>query len=130
MPKSIRVADMAGAVAGVAFSVLWFVSVAAVDPQRGVTDQELQTWWADSGNRTGYIFSMYTLMLACPLFLFFIARLRTRLRAVDASGWADLVFACGIVVTTTLGVAAAIRGVVASSMRFADEPLPGVDTLR
>jgi hypothetical protein len=73
---------------------------------------------------------MYALLLACPLFLLFISRLRTRLRAADAGGWADTVFACGIVVTTALGIVAATRGVVASSMRFADEPLPGVDTLR
>ena len=90
----------------------------------------MQTWWADGGNRDGFIISMYTLLLACPLFLLFISRLRMRLRAADAGGWADTVFACGIVVTTALGIVAATRGVVASSMRFADEPLPGVDTLR
>jgi hypothetical protein len=130
MPQSIRLADMVGAIAGVAFSVLLFVSVAAVDPQVGVSDQELQTWWADAGNRNGFVISMYTLLLACPLFLLFISRLRTRLRAADYGGWADTVFACGIVVTTALGVCAVTRGVIASSMRFADEPLPGVDTLR
>jgi hypothetical protein len=130
MPRSVRLADILGAIAGVAFAVLLFVSVATVDPQRGVSDQELQTWWADSSNRDGFIISMYTLLLACPLFLLFVSRLRMRLRAADASGWADVVFACGIVVTTALGVCAVLRGVVAGSARFADEPLPGVDTLR
>lgn len=130
MPRSIRVADILGAAAGVAFAVLLFVSVAAVEPQRGVSDQELRTWWADGGNRNGFVVSMYTLLLACPLFLLFVSRLRTRLQAADASGWAETVFACGIVVTTALGTCAVIRGVVASSVRFADEPLPGVDTLR
>jgi hypothetical protein len=130
MPQSIRRADMLGAVAGVVFSVLMFVSTASVDPKVGVSDQELQTWWADSGNRNAFVISTYTLLLACPLFLLFISRLRMRLRANDVSGWADTVFACGIVVTTTLGVCAVFRGVVATSMRFADEPLPGVDTLR
>jgi hypothetical protein len=130
MSTSIRLADTLGAIAGIAFSVLLFVSVAAVDPQRGVSDQELLTWWGDSGNRNGFVISMYTLLLACPLFLLFISRLRMRLRAADTGGWADIVFACGIVVTTALGICAVTRGVVASSMRFDDEPLPGVDTLR
>jgi hypothetical protein len=130
MSRSIRLADGLSAAAGVAFAVLIFLSVASVDPQRGVSDQELQTWWEDSGNRNGFVLSMYTLLLACPLFLLFVSGLRTRLRTADAGGWADTVFACGIVVTTALGVCAVIRGVVATSVRFADEPLPGVDTLR
>jgi hypothetical protein len=130
MPRSIRFADTLGAVAGVAFAFLLFVSVASVDPRRGVSDEELQTWWTDAGNRNGFVLSMYTLLLACPLFLLFLSRLRTRLRSADAGGWADTVFACGLVSTTALGVCAILRGVIAGSMRFADEPLPGVDTLR
>jgi hypothetical protein len=126
MPRSIRLADTLGAIAGVACSILIFLTTASVDPQRGVSDQELLTWWADSGNRTGFNISMYMLLLACPLFLLFVSRLRVRLQSADASGWADLVFACGIVVTAALGVQAVLRGVVARS----DEPLPGVDTLR
>jgi hypothetical protein len=121
---------MLGAVAGVAFAVLLFASVAVVDPQRGVSDQDLQTWWADSGNRNGFVISTYTLLIACPLFLLFVSRLRMRLQAVDLNGWADTVFACGIVVTTALGFCAVTRGVIAGSVRFADEPVPGVDTLR
>jgi predicted neutral ceramidase superfamily lipid hydrolase len=120
MPFSTRFADILGAVSGVAFAVLLFLSVAAVDPQRGVPDQDLQNWWSDSGNRTGFIISMYTLLVACPLFLLFVSRLRMRLLAADASGWADSVFACGIIATTALGICAVTRGVVASSIRFED----------
>jgi hypothetical protein len=130
MSRSIRIADIVGAVAGIAFAVLTFLSVASVDPQRGVSDQELQAWWADAGNRNGFVISMYLLLLACPLFLLFIARLRTRLQAADVAGWADTAFASGIVVTAALGVTAVLRGVVAGSVRFGDEPVPGVDTLR
>jgi hypothetical protein len=130
MPRSIRIADIIGAVAGIACAVLIFFGVASVDPQRGVTDQELQTWWADSGNRDGFILSMYLLLLACPLFLLFVSRLRLRLRAADAAGWADTAFGFGIVMTAALGMTAILRGIVPASMRFGDEPLPGVDTLR
>jgi hypothetical protein len=130
MPRSIRLADKLGAAAGVAFTLLMFVSVAVVDPERGVSDQELQSWWADSSNRNGLVISMYSILVACPLFLLFVSRLRKRLQFADAGGWADLAFACGIVVTAALGVVAVTRGVVAGSMRFEDEPLPGVDMLR
>jgi hypothetical protein len=130
LSPSVRLADVLGAVAGVLFALLIFLSVASVDPQRGVSDQELQSWWADGGNRDGFVISMYTLLVASPLFLLFASRLRTRLRTADAGGWADVVFASGIVITTALGVCAIIRGVIAGAMRFDDEPLPGVDTLR
>lgn len=130
MPRSIRIADIIGAVAGIAAAVLIFFGVASVDPRRGVTDQELQTWWADSGNRDGFVLSMYMLLLACPLLLLFVSRLRMRLRAADSAGWADTAFACGIVMTAALGMTAILRGIVPAAMRFGDEPLPGVDTLR
>jgi hypothetical protein len=130
MPRSIRLADKLGAAAGLAFTVLMFISVAVVDPKRGVSDQELQSWWADSGNRNGLVISMYTMLVACPLFLLFISRLRKRLQVADVSGWSEVVLSCGIAMTTALGVVAAVRGVIAGSMRFEDEPLPGIDTLR
>ena len=130
MPHSIRLADRLGAVTGVAFVVLVFLGVSSVDPQRGVSDQELQTWWADGGHRDAFVFSMYTLLAACPLFLIFASRLRARLQTADSSGWEGTVFASGIVATVALGFCAVTRGVIASSMRFDDEPLPTVDTLR
>jgi len=130
MSRSIRLADKIGAVAGIAFIVLMFIGVSSVDPQRGVSDEKLQTWWADGGNRNALLLSMYAILIACPLFLLFISRLRTRLQPEDTGGWADLVYASGIVVTGALGVVAVTRGVVAASVRFQDEPLPGVDTLR
>jgi hypothetical protein len=130
MSRSVRIADVIGAVAGIAAAVLIFFGVASVDPQLGVTDQELQTWWADSGNRDGFIFSMYMLLVACPLFLLFVSRLRLRLRAADTAGWADTAFGFGIVMTAAMGMTSLLRGIIPAAMRFGDEPLPGVDTLR
>jgi len=70
------------------------------------------------------------LLLAGPLFLLFVSRLRMRLRATDASGWADVAFGCGIVMSAALGMVAVLRGVISRSVSVDDEPLPGVDTLR
>ena len=130
MSASIRGADRLGAGAGIGFAGLLFVSVASVDPQRGVPDDELLAWWATGANRDAFVLSMFTLLLAAPLFLVFVSRLRSRLRLGDESFWADTAFASGIVVSTGLGLSAVLRGVIAGSVRFADEPLPGVDTLR
>lgn len=130
MTRPNRFADILGAAAGAAFAVLLFLSVSSVDPQIGVTDGELQSWWTDSGNRNAFVASMYMLLIASPLFLLFASRVRTRLRAADVGGWADIVFACGIIVSATLGMCGVLRGVIARSVRFDDEPLPGVDTLR
>jgi hypothetical protein len=130
MSSSNRLSDKLGGVAGVAFCVLAFVGVASVDPVRGASDQKLLAWWADAGNRNALLFSMYAMLLACPCFLLFVSRLRSRLQPGEPGGWSDLVYASGIVVTGALGVVAVIRGVIAASMRFHDEPLPGVDTLR
>ncbi len=130
MPRSSRLGDTIGAIAGVPFAFLLFLSVAAVDSLRGASDEELQTWWADSGNRNNLIISLYALLLAGPLFLLFVTRLRTRVRAAGETGWPDAAFASGIVVATALGVVAILRGIIAATMRFGDEPLPGVDTLR
>ncbi len=130
MSASIRGANRLGAGAGIGFAGLLFVSVASVDPQRGVSDDELLTWWTNDANRNAFVLSMFTLLLAAPLFLVFVSRLRSRLRVGDESFWADTAFASGIVISTGLGLCAVLRGVIAGSVRFADEPLPGVDTLR
>jgi hypothetical protein len=130
MSQSNRLADIIGAAAGIGSVILIFLGVASVDPLRGASDQELLTWWADSGNRDGFIVSMYLLLAACPLLLLFFTRMRMRLRAADAGGWADVAFACGIVATGALSICAILRGIIPASVRFDDEPLPGVDTLR
>lgn len=131
MHRSSSLSDIIGAVAGVLFAVLLFISTSSVDPQRGVTDQELLNWWSESGNRDAFVLSMYTLLLTGPLFLIFLSRLQVRLRAADTEGgWAGVVYAAGIACAVGLAICAIARGVIASSMRFGDEPLPGVDTLR
>src|SRR5215212_7152173 len=108
MNRSAQPSNILGAVAGVAFAVLFFIGLAAVDQPRGATDQELVTWWSDSGKRLDSIVSMYTMLLAGPFFLVFLARLRARLRAVEPNGggWTDLAFAAGIVFAAVLSLCA------------------------
>jgi hypothetical protein len=131
MLRNEKRSDLIGAIAGAAFVLLLFLSVASLDLPRGKPDQELQTWWADEGLRRASIVSMYLMLLAAPCFLVFLTRLCARLRKVDVEdSWNALVQGAGIVFVALLSVSAVTRGVIAQAVRFNDEPVPGVDTLR
>jgi hypothetical protein len=138
MNRSSPLSDILGAIAGVAFALLFFVSLAAVDPLREASNQELLDWWSDGTNRDTLHVSMYAMLLAGPCFLVFLTRLRARLLAAEpADGWTALVFAAGIVFVATHSVRAVFRGVIVHAVEFRGEPapvggasLPGPDLLR
>lgn len=119
-----------GAVAGAICALLLFVSLAAVDPLQEATDAELTDWWTSNSNLDNTLISMYTRLFAAPFLLVFLAQLRRVLRTHDDGGWGDLVQSSGVVCAAMLALSALARGVTAQSVRFNDEPLPGVDTLR
>jgi hypothetical protein len=78
------------------------------------------------------VFSYYFILASVPCFLLFLASLRGRL-ASSEGGSAPLsgfVFATGICYAAALLIGDSARGVVAHSVKFGDEPLPGPDTLR
>ena len=132
MNRSASLSSTLAALAGVGFAVLFFLSVFVADPLRQATDQELLAWWSDSGKLRETIISMYFLVLAAPLFLVFLAQLCRRLRSAGelAESWTGLVFGAGVAFASLLAVTAISRGVIAQSIRFSDEPIPGPDTLR
>jgi hypothetical protein len=124
--------DIAGAVSGVTFSALLFLSIASFNPLREATDAELTAWWSDSGNLRDNVISMYLMLASVPFFLVFMTALRGRLAMAeeDRAGVATLVFAAGLCFAAALIVTAVSRGMIAQSVKFTDEPLPGLDTLR
>jgi len=131
MPLAHRRSDRIGALGGIAFAALLFLSVFAAEPLRRVTDQQLLTGWAAGGLRRDLIASMVLMLLAGPCFLVFLAPLRDRLRAADPENpWLDLVHGAGLVFVATLTITACSRGLIAQAVRFGGEPLPGPDTLR
>lgn len=120
-----------GSVAGVAFAVLLFLSVAWFNSLHGVSDQELMKGWTDGGLRHDSMISMYLMLLAAPCFLVFITQLRSRLRSWSLENWlVDLVFGAGLLFVAGLSITAFTRALIAQEVRFRDEPLPGPDTLR
>ena len=131
MPRTHRLPDRLGALAGFAFAVLIFVSVAVVDPLRQATDQELRAWWTESGLLRDSVVSMHLKLGGGACFLVFLAQLRARLHAADpACPWLDLMYGAGIVFVATFSVGAIARGLVAQAVHTGGEPLPGPDTLR
>jgi hypothetical protein len=123
-----------GALAGLAFSLFFFVGVAMLNTPEGASDAELVAWWSDSGNQTAAVVSMYLFVLAGLCFLVFLVKLRSRLLAAEggAGELSALVVASGVVFVSMLFVAAAARGLIGFAVKSppADESLPGADVLR
>src|SRR5262245_22957634 len=88
-----------GAAAGTVFALCLFAGVAMLEIPRGATDQELVTWWSDSGNQATAVVSMHLFVLAGLAFLVFLAKLRSRLLAAEggAGELTSLAFASAVV---------------------------------
>jgi hypothetical protein len=121
-----------GAIAGIAFSALYFLSTASFDPKVEATDAELVAFFSDSSNLRDNVISMYLVLASIPCFLLFLVTLRGRLATADdeASAGSTFLLASGICFAATLLIASVARGFIAQSVKFGDEPLPGPDTLR
>jgi hypothetical protein len=110
------------------------MGTATLNIPRGASDAKLVAWWADSGNQTTAIVSMYLFIVAGLCFLLFLAKLRSRLLAAEGGPGelTSLVVATGAVFVAMLLVAAASRGVIGFAVKSPGdhESLPGADTLR
>lgn len=131
MQSTSRQTDRIGALAGIAFTLLFFFSVAMIDPVRRATDDELRAWWTDSTQLSGSVVSMYLKLLGMACFLVFSVQLRNRLRAADPENpWLDLINGAAISFVATFSLGAIARPLIALGVRSGGEPLPGPDTLR
>ncbi len=123
-----------GAVAGLAFAILFFLGFAMLNIPRGASDRKLVAWWSDSGNQVTAVVSMYFYIVAGLCFLVFLVKLRSRLLAAEGGTGelTSLVVASGAVFVAMLFVAAASRGVIGYAIKSPgnNESLPGADTLR
>jgi hypothetical protein len=131
MPRTHRLPDLLGALAGIAFALLLYIGISMINSPRAATDQELVKWWTDGGVLRDLLVSMQLKLVSIACFLVFLAQLRARLRAVDPeSPWLDLVYGAGIAFVATFSIHAISRGLIAHAVRFGGDPLPGPDTLR
>ena len=58
-----------GAIAGLAFAFLFFMGTAMLNIPHGTSDAKLVAWWADSGNQTTAVVSMYFFAVGGLVFL-------------------------------------------------------------
>jgi hypothetical protein len=131
MPREL-LSGKVGALAGVAFVLLLFFSVAMIDAPRSATDAELLAWWSDDSNLTTVLASTYLQIGSGFCFLVFITALRAvSLRAEGGSGsLTTLAFASGVIFVALLLASDGPRGVVALGVKVNDEALPAPDFMR
>lgn len=118
-----------GAIGGVAFAVLVFLAVAALETPKKATDQEVIDWWSKGGNQASAAVSMFMMLGGGIAFGIFITSFRDRLRDAG-SPLANIAHAPGIAASVMMLVAASMRGSIGMAVKVNGEPLPGVDALR
>ena len=132
--KPLSAGGRLGALAGVAFAVLFFLGTAMLDIPHGLSDEKTVAWWSESGNRTTAVVSMYCFTVAGLCFIAFLVQLRSRLLVAEGGTGTltALVVVSGAVFVAMLLVAAMARGLIGFAVEspWLDEPLPGPDTLR
>lgn len=116
--------------AAVVLAVALFMTVASVNVPHEPTDQELLTWWQDSGNRTsGVLSGMWALLAACAAAVV-ANHLATLPDAARAPQWRAFARSMAGAVTAVWLVTGAARASIGHLVDVMDEPLPGVDVLR
>ena len=119
-----------GAAAAALFAVALFMTVASVDVPHDPSDQELLSWWQDSGNRTSSVMSgMWAIIAACSVAVV-MNHVRTLPAVAKAPQWLAFARSMAAAVTAVWLVTGAARASIGHLVDFMDEPLPGVDVLR
>lgn len=121
-----------GALAGIAFVLLLFLSVGMVDFPKLVSDAELVEWWSSSSNLSSVLVSTYLQIGAGIAFLAFLTVVRTVSRRAEGGtgSLSTFAFASGVTYAVTLLASNGPRGAIAVAVKLNDEALPGVDLLR
>ena len=123
---STKVAALAAALLAVSL----FMTVAVINVPHHASDQELITWWPDSGNRlAGVMSGMWALVVAVtiPVVMNHLQRLDAATRSPQ---WLTFARSMGGAVTALWLVTGAARATLGHIVDTMDEPLPGVDVLR
>jgi hypothetical protein len=101
-------------------------------PTSDETDETVQAYFADSGNRTQNVITLYLLALAGIAFLWFLGQLRSVLRRSEGEPGtlSGIAFGSGVVFVAMLFASSAAFGAVAAAMEFGDIVQPGADISR
>jgi len=125
-----RAATKAAAVAAALLGVSLFMTVAVINVPHEPSDQELLSWWQDSGNRmTGVISGLWALGVAVtiPVVMNHLERLDAANRSPQ---WLRFARSMAGAATALWLVSGAARSAIGYLVDTMNEPLPGVDVLR
>jgi hypothetical protein len=132
MPPRELISGRVGAIAGVVFVVLLFLSTAMLSAPDKATEAELVAWWSDDANLNTVLVSTYLQVGAAACFLVFLIALRAvSLRAEGGVGsLTTLAFSAGVTFVALLLASDGPRGVTAVAVKLNGEELPSADLLR
>ena len=123
-------ATKVAAIAAALLAVSLFMTVAVINVPHDPSDQELLTWWQDSGNRwAGVMSGVWALLVAVtiPVVMNHLQRLDAATRSPQ---WLSFARSMGGAVTAVWLVTGAARGTLGHLVDTMNEPLPGADVLR
>ena len=123
-------ATKVAAIAAALLALSLFMTVAVIDVPREPSDQELLTWWQDSGNRwAGVMSGAWAVLVAVtiPVVMNHLQRLGAATRSPQ---WLSFARSMGGAVTAVWLVTGAARATLGHLVDTMNEPLPGVDVLR
>lgn len=122
--------------AGLAFAALYVIGFTiSATPDYSAPDDEWTTWFADSGNRSLQLVSLFALVAASLCFVVFLAGLVGCLGGLRShEPWSLVLVGAGVVFATATAIAAVGLNQVSGAITFgggADEyPIPNADVLR
>src|ERR687892_338136 len=99
-----------GALAGIAYVVLFLIAIAVSGEGAGDTNAEIAEYYADGGNRNKDIAGYFLLVAAALMFIWFLAYLRVRLLRTEAEPGrlSALAFGSGLASAVLLMAAASV----------------------
>jgi len=108
---------------GIAYVVLFLIAFFITGEGAGDSDEEILSYYADSGNRATEITGFFLLAVAALFFLWFVTILRNRLRSVESEpkSLSALAFGAGIVSAALLMAANALFISISGTVEFTDE---------
>jgi hypothetical protein len=122
-----------GPIGGIVFAVLFIVGMSLFNlPSADDSAKKIADYYNDGGNRAQVIIASYLLWFAGLFFIWFLASLHTRLRAVEGEPGrlSSIAFGGGLVFVAMLMVAAACFASVAGDISFGGEDFVSVDGAR
>lgn len=130
--KASRSGKSWGPIAGIAFAVLFIAGIFTMITPDSSTEQAINEFYADSGNRTTVLIGAYLIALAGMAFLFFISAMRRWIReaAPDDGGLGDVLLAGGIVFVAMMYAGAIAIGTGSAAMLLGGEEQFSHDVLR